>query len=578
MDIIMYKKAATFITKLINDRKELIREGAPITKHASPARLPIHSPFERATPESVGISSSHLYDFLREYASMTELHPHMLMMMKNEKIILETEFYPYHKDTWHVGHSMCKSITALAVGLLVDDGILHLDDKLTDIFPKRTFNLDIARQRDITIRHLLNMSACVSFNEMGSALYEDWIDGYFGASIKNPPGTKFMYNSMNSYMLSACIREKTGKDMFDILSDRIFHPMEITEVYWEKCPKGITKGGWGLYMKAEDLLKFAKLFLSGGIWNGERLISEEWLSEMTKKQMDTPERENKYGYGFQIWRSIRPDSYQFNGMLGQNLIIFPDIKMAIMMYSGNAEFFPNGRLMALIEKYFGNAFQPSAEPLKPARRAQATLTLYSTSLSLPPVHSRAEMKKMLGSFAPIIGKTYRLDAKNIGVLPLVMSVFHGNFSDGIQKIRFEARGNIIEAVIFKEKETLRIPFSPDGNACYFDFLENGEHFYAAAIAKMTQNEDDVPVLKLTIHFLETTSVRHIKFFFHRTKTIVRFSEEPTGIELLETFAPVLEDMANRNKTAKNLMSRFDFGLVEYNVEKLFAPEFTAVEE
>jgi hypothetical protein len=78
--------------------------------------------------------------------------------------------------------------------------------------------------------------------------------------------------------------------------------------------------------------------------------------------------------------------------------------------------------------------------------------------------------------------------------------------------------------------------------------------------------------------LETTSVRHIKFFFHRTKTVVRFSEEPTGSELLETFAPVLEDMINRNKTAKNLMSRFDFGLVEYNVEKLFAPEFTAVEE
>lgn len=573
MDIIMYKKAATFLTKFFSDRKELITEGAAVTKAASPARLPIIQPFERIAPEAVGVESAHLHAFLEEFEKMTELHPHSLMIMKDKKIILETDFYPYRSDTWHVSHSLCKSITALAVGLMVDDGVLSLDDKLTDIFPKRTFNLDLVRQKDITVRTLLNMSTCVSFNEMGSALYDDWIDGFFGASIKSQPGTKFMYNSMNSYMLSACIRERTGKDMFDILSERIFHPMDITEVYWEKCPKGITKGGWGLYMKIEDLMKFAVLFLSGGVWNGKRLVSEEWLCEMTKKQIDTPATSNKHGYGLHIWRSIRPDSYQFNGMLGQNLIILPDVNMAIATYCGNAEFFPSCALMDLIERYFGASFCPSTEPLKPARRAHAALTLHSTALALPPMQSRTETKNRLGALAAVIGKTYHLNARNVGLLPVVMSIFHGNFSDGIKKIAFEARENVMEAVFYKETETIRIPFSPDGNAVYFDFFENKEHFYAASIVKTTKNEDDIPVLKLSIYFLETTSVRHVKFFFHRTKTLVKFTEEPTGREMLGTFMPVIEDMANKSKAAKNLMTRFDFGIVDYNVDKIFSPEF-----
>jgi CubicO group peptidase (beta-lactamase class C family) len=577
MDIIMYKKAATFLTNFYSDRKALISEVPVVSKTASPAHLPVIHPFERATPESVGIESEHLHAFLEELEKMTELHPHSLMVMKDEKIILETDFYPYRRDTWHVSHSLCKSITALAVGLMVDDGILTLDDKLIDIFPKRTFNLDLVRQKEITIRTLLDMSAGVSFNEMGSVLSDDWLDGFFGAGIKHQPGSKFMYNSMNSYMLSACIRERAGKDMFDILSERIFHPMDITEVYWEKCPKGITKGGWGLYMKIEDMMKFASLFLAHGVWNGKRLISEEWITEMTSKQIETPPSSNKHGYGFHVWRSIRPDSYQFNGMLGQNLIIFPDIHMAIATYSGSAEFFPSCMLMDLIEKYFGATFRPSPEPLKPARRAHAALTIHSTALALPPVRNRTEEKKQLGALASVIGKSYHIDAKNIGILPVVMSLFHRNYSDGIKKIAFEARENIMEAVFYKEMETIRIPFSPNGNAVYFDFFENGEHFYAASILKATKNEDDIPVLKLSIYFLETTSVRHVKFFFHRTKTVVKFTEEPTGREMLGTFMPVLEDMASKSKAALNIMNRFDFGIVDYNVDKIFSPEFTVQE-
>ena len=577
MDIFMYKKTMDFISLLYKDRNGLRAPDAPLTKSTLPARAPVASPFPRATPESVGIPSETLLAFLTELAAKTDLHPHTLMMMTDGKVILETEFYPYRLDTWHVSHSMAKSITALAIGMLIDEGRLSLDEKLADIFVKRAFSVDFVRQKDITVRHLLAMTAGVSFNELGSVTYTDWIEGFFSAGVRFTPGTKFMYNSMNSYMLSAIVREKTGEDMFDFLKERLFTPMGITEVFWEKCPKGITKGGWGLYMKTEDLLKFGKLFLDHGAWNGKHLVSANWIHEITKQQVSETLPMNEYGYGFHVWRSIRENSYQFNGMMGQNLIIFPDLKTVIACYSGNSEMFPRSEFMALVAKYFGGSF--TRKPMaKQSKRAQLYLEKYVRSLALPKAERRLDKMKKLSEFTPILNKTYALDDARVSLLPLVLCFLHNNYYGLIKNISFRMQGELIEAIFEKEDETLAIPFSPDGTATYFDFRENGEPFTAAAIGKMTKNEDDVPVFKLTIFFTETTSIRHVKIFFHAKKTVVRFSEEPDGIEIYEALRPTLDDLTAKSKTAQKLLVKVEeTGLVDYNFERLFAPEFLARE-
>ena len=574
MEILMYKKALSFFTQLYNKREELKYYGAHPMKAKMPMKQPIKDPFPRATPESVGITSEYLHLFLQELAQMTELAPHLLMITKDHQVILETEFYPYRLDTWHVSHSLCKTITALAVGLAVEDGVLSLNEKITDVFAKRAFSIDFVRQKDITVRHLLNMSAGVAFNELGSVTYEDWVEGFFGSNLKFAPGSKFFYNSMNSYMLSAIIKEKTGRDMFDLLYERIFQPMGITELYWEKSPKGITKGGWGLYMKLEDTMKFGKLFLDGGIWNEKRLINQNWLMEMTKKQMDTPSSASDHGYGYQIWRSIRPDSYQMNGMLGQNLFVFPDIGMTIGIHSGSAEFFPKGRLQALVEKYFGGHYQPSVGSLRPARRAYGALTAFSASLGMPKTQKRAERMEKYSALLPILDQTYEIDGKNASVLPITLALIHANFTGNIEKISFRAKGEQIEMRLVSADETVVIPFAADGTASYFDLSINGERFAAATIGKMTKNEDDVPVFKLAIHFLETTAVRYIKIFFYRTKTIVRFSEEPSGANLLEEFSPVIAEFLPDNKPVKSLLAKADNNNFYEFVDKLFTMQFT----
>lgn len=575
MEILMYKKALSFFTQLYSNRDEVKYYGAHPMKPKMPMRKVINEPFPRATPESVGIRSEYLQSFLKELSELTELAPHLLMITKDHKIILETEFYPYRLDTWHVSHSLCKTVTALAVGLMIEDGKLSLDEKITDIFSKRAFSIDFVRQKDITVCHLLNMSAGIAFNEIGSITYEDWVEGFFSSNLKFTPGSKFFYNSMNSYMLSAIIKEKTGRDMFDLLYERIFQPMGITELYWEKCPKGITKGGWGLYMKLEDTMKFGKLFLENGIWNGKRLISEKWIKEMTKKQIDTSASANEYGYGYHIWRSFRPDSYQMNGMLGQNLFIFPDIRMTIGIHSASSEFFPKGRLLALMEKYFGSLYHPSETELRPARRAYSMLTSYSASLGMPEPQKRAERMEKISALLPLSDQTYQINGKNASILPLSLSLIHANFGKGIEKVSFRSRGNQIDALFTTPDEVITIPFSADGTAYYFDLTENGERFSAASIGKMTKNEDDVPVFKLSVYFLETTAVRHIKIFFHRTKTLVRFSEEPTGANLLEDFSPVLSEFFPDNKPVKSILAKTDNNNFYELIDKLFTIQFTA---
>ena len=573
MEIFMYQKALSFFTKLYNNRDEAKYFGSRPMKPKLPLRSPMKYPFPRTIPESVGIRSEHIYAFVKELSEMTELAPHLLMITKDDKIICETEFYPYRMDTWHVSHSLCKSITAIAVGLLVEDGVLSLDEKINDIFAKHAFSIDFVRQKDITIRHLLNMSAGIAFNELGSVTYEDWAEGFFASNLKFAPGSKFFYNSMNSYIISAAIKEKTGRDMFDLLYERIFLPMGIQEVCWEKSPTGITKGGWGLYMKMEDMMKFGKLFLNNGIWNGERLLSAEWIAEMTQKQMDTPESMNQYGYGYHVWIGARQGSYQFNGMFGQNIFVLPDIRMTIGIYCGGTEFFPTGKLTALVNKYFGDHYHP-ADELRLARHAYSTLTALCASLSMPAPQSRQEKMKKCAALMPIVNKSYRFEGKNASLLPVTLSLLHANFAGGFEKISFRLLGDIMEATFVSPIETITIPFSANGTAHYFDLTENGERFSVASIGKMTKNEDDIPVLKLSIYFLETTAVRHIKIFFHRAKTVVRFSEEPTGSALLETFHPVLEDFLPDNRAVKNLLAKTDNAMLYELADKLFTLQFT----
>ena len=147
-------------------------------------------------------------------------------------------------------------------------------------------------------------------------------------------------------------QQVTGEKVVDYLTPRLFEPLYIDKPKWEESPQGINCGGWGLYLKTEDLAKMGQLLLQKGEWNGKQLIPAEWVAEMSKKQVEsinpgtrieqaaergmTKETSDwMQGYGYQMWR-CRPGCFRADGARGQYIIVVPD-KNAVIAITSNVE-------------------------------------------------------------------------------------------------------------------------------------------------------------------------------------------------------------------------------------------------
>ena len=216
-----------------------------------PQDAKINQPFPRATPESQGIPSERLSAMIEELSRYPWLDVHHVLVIRNGKMICECSFSPYRPNIWHSSYSLCKSITGLAIGMLYDKGKIHLDTPITEFFKDKDRSRMSFRQKKITVENLLTMTSGVDFHEAGAYTGDDWVKGYLGASVREMPGEIFDYNSMNSYMLSAIVTAVTGQSLMDFLTPRLWKPLGITNVFWETCPMGITKGGWGLFICPE---------------------------------------------------------------------------------------------------------------------------------------------------------------------------------------------------------------------------------------------------------------------------------------------------------------------------------------
>ena len=308
--------------------------------------------FERTNPENVGVSSKELLYFLKDMSENIEAGLHEIMVLVDGKVILETAFSPYRKEDWHISHSLCKSITNLAIGLLFTEGQIKLDEKIASIFSERKIVFR-GKMKRVTVEHLLTMSSGIAFNEASSLFEEDWVKGCLSSGVLFEPGTKFFYNSLNSYLLSAIVVEKTGKGLVDYLEEKLFQKMDIVNIFWEKCPKGIEKGGWGLSLMTEDVAKIGELYLQNGMWNGEQLIAKSYMERSVQKQIETPKSISEYGYGYHVWMTSAKGGYQFNGMFGQNVFLFPDTKSIVITMAGSPNFFPKSYLFDIVMHYFG---------------------------------------------------------------------------------------------------------------------------------------------------------------------------------------------------------------------------------
>ncbi|MDR1005163.1 MAG: serine hydrolase [Prevotellaceae bacterium] len=326
---------------LLNHLRSILRE----REEQAAAKLAL----PRATPQSERVDAAGLERFL-EKAKDAKLEVHSLMVVRHGKVVFERWNEGHSPTEPHVMHSVSKTFTATAVGFAVSEGLLKVSDKVISFFPDKLPAQVSDNLRAMTVKDLLTMNAGSDEAEVGKIMRQqgqDWVTAFLSVPVIHQPGTFYDYSSLSTYMLSAIVQKLTGQKIVDYLTPRLFRPLGIIKPRWQESPQGINTGGWGLYVRTEDMAKLGQLFLQKGMWNGKQLLPEAWIEEASarqvpslpagsKKETLTPEQKKgdyTRGYGYQMWRCPY-NGYRADGANGQFIIILPD-KDAVIVLTSN---------------------------------------------------------------------------------------------------------------------------------------------------------------------------------------------------------------------------------------------------
>ena len=292
-------------------------------------------PFETAAPEALGIRSLDILDYIASLeASDTEMHG--LMIMRHGVLCAQGWWAPFGPNIRHGLQSHTKTYAATAVGIAYTEGILRLDERIIDIFPQESPRDPSENLKLLTVRDVLCMGCGMDTMPPPS---KDWIREFLHTPVNHKPGTTYMYNSTGSTLLGAIVRAKTGLGLHDYLKPRLFDKIGIdaSNLRWACMPDGMEVGGGGLYATTEDNLRLLKLYADGGVWEGERILAEDYVRLATTTQNDSaseaavnpPATDNFLGYGFQIWMCKPEGAYRADGAMGQFTIVLPKQDMII---------------------------------------------------------------------------------------------------------------------------------------------------------------------------------------------------------------------------------------------------------
>lgn len=293
----------------------------------------------RSTPKAEKVNEKGITNYL-EAVKKSGMDLHSLMIVRNGKVVAEHWLGDHAANKPHVMFSVSKTFTATAIGFAVAEGKIKVTDKVTSFFPDKLPKQINDNLKALEIRHLLMMSSGHDVEPSGALRNSpdtDWLEVFFAAPFDHEPGTHYVYNSFATYVLSAIIQKVTGEKLIDYLYPRLFRPLGIIGATWEDSPQGINIGGWGLYVKTEDMAKLGLLILQKGNWNGKQLLPTSWFDEATRSHIESlPAGTRKedlkikpkdsdwlQGYGYQMWRS-RHNSFRADGKDGQFILILPE--------------------------------------------------------------------------------------------------------------------------------------------------------------------------------------------------------------------------------------------------------------
>ena len=330
------------------------------------------SPLPRSSPEAQGISSASVRAFV-EAADKQVDTMHSFMLVRHGHVVAECWWKPEAADKPHVLYSLSKSFTSTAVGLAVAEGKFSIDDPVLKFFPDDAPAQPSDKLKAMRVRDLLTMSAG---HQTEPKLTADapWVQSFLAHPVEHKPGSHFLYNSPGTYTCSAIVQKTTGQTVLDYLKPRLFEPLGIEGAEWSTSPQGINTGGWGLFLKTEDIAKFGQLYLQKGQWNGKQLVPAEWIAQATSKQVSNgsdPTKDWDQGYGFQFWR-CRHGAYRGDGAFGQFCLVLPEQDAVIAITADTKDM--QAELNVVWDQLLP-AFQKDALPANAGEEAKLQQTL-----------------------------------------------------------------------------------------------------------------------------------------------------------------------------------------------------------
>ena len=266
----------------------------------------------------------------------------------------------WDKTTPHDQMSCTKSVTSALIGIAIDKGLIkNINQSIFDYLPDHQ-HLKVDNREYITIEHLVTMTSGLAWDEWSAshgtaandidALWftcKETISCVLNRPWWQEPGKLFTYNGGGMAILGEIIKNASGMSIDEFSTTYLFEPLGIDNTRWTQFPGGVWDGSGAFYITPRAMLKFGVLYLNDGIWNGEQLISKNWVEKSAtpfSNNMDIKipgEDSGKNGYGYTWWTSkfshhgTTVNMFRAGGWGGQEIMVFPELDMVVVFTGGN---------------------------------------------------------------------------------------------------------------------------------------------------------------------------------------------------------------------------------------------------
>lgn len=510
-------------------------------------------------PEQVGVDSKVVKAWI-DFLEINKTRIDSIMVIRDGKVACECHWKPNEAEIPHELFSLSKSITALAIGFAVEEGIIDLNTRVyPKYFPDKLLKLS-GKQREyaeeLNIHHVIAMKVGKVTSVLDNKEKGDWLEDFLACPFKFRPGTGWKYISENAFLLSWILQKETGMTMTEFLTPRLFEPLNIPVPQWDKNHDDIDAGGWGLKLSAEDISKIAVMFMNKGVYDGKRIISEDWINRSVYPHTDKlyPIYSKDSEYGYQTWIDHLDDGetiYRFTGLYGQHAFMFPEHNAVVVMtakenrdeiiLNPTYDFFPRAFIEATeeVDEAKAEEFKKflNSKEYKPCFRCPTSRNIAKEKI----IGNRLIKVKSLRNLSVISAATFFMWRERIGNLDNLKF----NFTEDALELSFTEHGC--------GNQTIKAGMNGKYERSY---LKLGEDIFVCD-AQAAWNEDGT--LELFLHHTGRSQIKRLIFTFG-TKTV----------KISSKVEPDFDTLAKFNVEFNNGLKVPDFA---YNVIKFGIPVF-----